>query len=169
MGILSKKEKNKKQINQLSVSMQINTLQYYWLYIFISIIAGMSNCLKNFMLSCFFKHLKSLYFSVWQWQSKTNRTQSKYSRIVSPRHPGIDGSLVLLSGKTIVLLIKLTFAGTKKKLLQQIKLEYAIQCLHDSPSYPLIRKYPKYNVVFNELQLRTEIGTAEATSTQYEH
>lgn len=31
--------------------MQINTSQYYWLSIFISIFAGMSNCLNNFMLS----------------------------------------------------------------------------------------------------------------------
>lgn len=32
-----------------------------------------------------------------------------------------------------------------------------------------IMKWLKYNVIFNELQLRTETGTAEATSTQYEH
>lgn len=71
-------------------------------------------------------------------------------------------------GKITSLLIKLTFAG-EKKLIQQIKLEYAIQCLHDSPSYPLIMKWLKYNVICNELQLRTETGTAEATSTQHEH
>lgn len=70
-------------------------------------------------------------------------------------------------GKIIFLLIKLTFAGKKKN--QQIKLEYAIQCLHHSPSYPLIMKWLKYNVILNELQLGTEAETAEATSTQHEH
>lgn len=56
MGVLSKK---KKKTTQLLLSMQINTLRCYWLFICISIIAGMSNCLKKLALSCFFKHLKA--------------------------------------------------------------------------------------------------------------
>lgn len=61
MSVLSKKKKN--PTNQLSISMQISNLQFYWLFtlLFLLIIAGMSNCLKKLALSCSFKHLKSLY------------------------------------------------------------------------------------------------------------